>query len=188
MMAWRLFATKPLSEPMMAYCKLNHSEHISVKFEKACEKLHITNEVWNVWKIAAILSRPQCVNARRLAGALHVTADQYQSNVLVADPCGTWPVLRNALVAKSLVHVTAAWSTSYRCGTKRWFLRAWPRLWGFPVKITECELINCHGWPFPVSSLLRRIPRRCTTRVMQPLVPFKSLNDRLVKQYDDTNC
>ena len=32
-MACRLFGAKPLPEPMLAYCQLDHWEQISVKFE-----------------------------------------------------------------------------------------------------------------------------------------------------------
>ena len=32
-MAYRLFGTKPLPEPMLGYCQLDSWKHISVKFE-----------------------------------------------------------------------------------------------------------------------------------------------------------
>ena len=61
-MACRLVGAKPLSEPMLEYCYLDPWEQTSVKSyrnlnifiqENACENV--------VWKMAAILSRPQCV-------------------------------------------------------------------------------------------------------------------------------
>ena len=32
-MAWRLFGTKPLHEPMLTYCQLDPEKQISVEFE-----------------------------------------------------------------------------------------------------------------------------------------------------------
>ena len=59
-MACHLFGAKPLSEPMLLYCQLDHKEHISVEFylkvftqENALENV--------VCEKAAILSRPRYV-------------------------------------------------------------------------------------------------------------------------------
>ena len=55
-MAGRLVGAKPLPEPMMNYCQLDHWEHISVKFESE----YTISQSWNVFqnvvcKMAAIL-------------------------------------------------------------------------------------------------------------------------------------
>ena len=50
-MACRLSGAKPLSEPMLDYCKLDPSEQICIQ----------DNEFENVCKIAAILFHPQCL-------------------------------------------------------------------------------------------------------------------------------
>ena len=64
-MACRLASAKPLSEPMLEYCWLDPREQTSVKIN---QNLYISiqeNAFENVVrKIAAILSRPQCVNGK----------------------------------------------------------------------------------------------------------------------------
>ena len=51
-MACRLFGTKPLSEPMLPYCQLDHKVHISVKFHSKFKRFHSRNCtrkcLWNV--------------------------------------------------------------------------------------------------------------------------------------------
>ena len=60
-MACRLIGAKPLSEPTLDYCLLDSLEHISVKIELKSPYFQ-ENVFENVgWKVAAILSRPQCV-------------------------------------------------------------------------------------------------------------------------------
>ena len=62
-MAWRLFVAKPLSEPTLVYCQLDH------------ENIFLWNLIWNskkfiqenareniVCEMVAILCRPQCVD------------------------------------------------------------------------------------------------------------------------------
>ena len=62
-MACRLFGAKPLSEPMLPCCQLDHEDHISVKFYSNSKVLIHENAVENVvCKMAAIVSRSQCVN------------------------------------------------------------------------------------------------------------------------------
>ena len=58
-----LFGAKPLFEPMLAYCLLDHKKHISTKFY-----LKIEIAIWEnalkifICQMSAILTRPQCVN------------------------------------------------------------------------------------------------------------------------------
>ena len=53
---------KPLSEPMQPYCQLDPRENISVKFYLKLKKFILDYTLENfVCKMAAILSRPQCV-------------------------------------------------------------------------------------------------------------------------------
>ena len=62
-MACRLDGTKPLSEPMLGCCQFDPSEQMSVKFEIHDDIYIQENRFQNVaWEMAAILSRPQCVN------------------------------------------------------------------------------------------------------------------------------
>ena len=62
-MARRLFGGKPLSEPMLPYCRLDPKEHISqwnfIKNSKVFVQENALQHV--VCEMAAILSRPQCV-------------------------------------------------------------------------------------------------------------------------------
>ena len=59
--ACRLIGTKPLSEPVLVYSDLNHSEQISVKFKSRYETIIGGSRCENiVCKMAAILSRPKC--------------------------------------------------------------------------------------------------------------------------------
>ena len=64
-MAYRLAGTKPLSEPILEYCQLDPCEQISVKSGSKFIYIYIfiqENAFENVvWKMAAILARPQCV-------------------------------------------------------------------------------------------------------------------------------
>ena len=54
-----LFGTKPLSEPMMPYCQLDSTEHISVKFYLNLEVFSQGNVLENVvYQMVAILSQP----------------------------------------------------------------------------------------------------------------------------------
>ena len=45
-MACRLFGTKPLPEPMMAYCQLDSQEQISVKFKTEFSNFHSRKCIW----------------------------------------------------------------------------------------------------------------------------------------------
>ena len=70
MMACRLFRAKPLSKRMLGYCKLDHCEHISMKFWlKYMQTVFIAENAFeNIGcEMVAILSPPQCVNK-----ALHI--------------------------------------------------------------------------------------------------------------------
>ena len=58
-MAFYLIGAKPLSEPTLDYSLLDPWEQISVKFE--FKFLYFIQENV-VWKVAAILSGPQCDN------------------------------------------------------------------------------------------------------------------------------
>ena len=61
-MSWRLFGTKPLSEPMMYYCHSDPEEEASVKLYSKFTYFHCKNALEQVvWKMTAILSRPKCV-------------------------------------------------------------------------------------------------------------------------------
>ena len=62
-MACRLVGAKPLSESLLDYCQLDPCEHISMKFETKYNNFIDKNSFENVvWKMAAILSWPQCIN------------------------------------------------------------------------------------------------------------------------------
>ena len=67
-MACHLISVKPLSEPMMEYYWLDPWEHTSVKSYSQFINFHSRNAFENVvWKMAAILSQPQCVNECELS-------------------------------------------------------------------------------------------------------------------------
>ena len=62
-MACRLDGTKPLSKPVLEYCCLHHWKQTSVKYWSKFEYFLLRNAMKNVvWKMAANLSRSQCVN------------------------------------------------------------------------------------------------------------------------------
>ena len=62
-MACRLVGAKTLSESLLDYCQLDPCEHISMKFETKYNNFIDKNAFENaVWKMAAILSWPQCFN------------------------------------------------------------------------------------------------------------------------------
>ena len=62
-MACRLVSAKPLSEPMLEYGQLDPWEQISMKLLSDFKHFKSRKCIWNVvWKMAAIMSRPQCVN------------------------------------------------------------------------------------------------------------------------------
>ena len=46
-MACHLFGTKPLPEPMLAYCQLDSWKQISVKFESKFYHFHSSNYIWD---------------------------------------------------------------------------------------------------------------------------------------------
>ena len=62
-MACHLFSTKPLPEPMLAYCQLNSWKQISVKFESEFCHFHSRKCIWN-----CLLSqwRPFCPGGHEL--------------------------------------------------------------------------------------------------------------------------
>ena len=65
MMACRLIGTKPLSEQMLEHCQLDPWEQTSVKFQsKFIYMCFIQQNLYEniVWKMAIVLSQPQCVN------------------------------------------------------------------------------------------------------------------------------
>ena len=55
-MAWHLFSAKPLFEPMLAYCRLDPWQQISVKYQSKYNNFHIIKSIPEnvVCKIAAI--------------------------------------------------------------------------------------------------------------------------------------
>ena len=67
-MAWRRPGAKPLSEPMLEYYQLDPWKQTSVKSQSKFIYFHSRNFIQEnafenvIWKMAAILSRPQCVN------------------------------------------------------------------------------------------------------------------------------
>ena len=61
--AFRLYCTKPLSEPMLEYCQLDAEEQSSIKFNHNLNIFIHQNAFESVvCEIVAILSQPQCVN------------------------------------------------------------------------------------------------------------------------------
>ena len=67
-MGCHLFSTKPLSEPMLDYCQLDHKEHVtSIKFYLKIKHLFIHKNTFEniACKMAPMLSWPQCVNCCR---------------------------------------------------------------------------------------------------------------------------
>ena len=64
----QVLGTKPLSEPMMTYCQLDHKEHISVKCHLIFICFCIRKSTWKCrQQKAAILSLRQCVKWSFLA-------------------------------------------------------------------------------------------------------------------------
>ena len=56
-MVCRLFGAKPLSEPMMTYCQLDHKEHISIKYHLNSKVFIQENSFENILcEMATILS------------------------------------------------------------------------------------------------------------------------------------
>ena len=71
-MAWRLFGTKPLSTPMLAYCHLDSWKQISVKFKAEFYHFHSRKCIWNCrlpkW-------RPFCPGGEELRGSSLIIID-----------------------------------------------------------------------------------------------------------------
>ena len=79
-MACRLFGAKPLPEPMLAYCRLDFWQQISVKFESEFYHIHSRKCIWKYHlpmgsandkrryyaRMAAILSRGRWVSSLAL--------------------------------------------------------------------------------------------------------------------------
>ena len=66
-MACRLASAKPLSEPMLEYCQLHLCEQTSVKSWSKFMHFHSIKYIWQCHlELAAILSRPHCVNSLTL--------------------------------------------------------------------------------------------------------------------------
>ena len=88
LMAFLLFGAKPLSEPMLPYCQLDPTEHISVKFYSKFKSFHSRNALeYVISDMAAILSQPQCVEPYHVGPRLFQTN---QVNVMVADALAPW--------------------------------------------------------------------------------------------------
>ena len=67
-MVCRLTGAKPLFEPMLGNCCLDPQEQTYIFIQESA----FENDVW---EMAAILSRPQCVNSLRLSQAIwHVAS------------------------------------------------------------------------------------------------------------------
>ena len=69
-----LFVAKPWSEPMLVCCQLEPWEPISMKFKSILNTFHTRNTIeYVVYKIVAILSRPQCVtvNVQYIPRVMH---------------------------------------------------------------------------------------------------------------------
>ena len=62
-MGCRLFGAKPLSDPMMVYCQLDPKKRTSLKYYLRVN-FHSGKCSWKYCEMAAILSRPQCVNMK----------------------------------------------------------------------------------------------------------------------------
>ena len=58
----QIFGAKPLSEPMMTYCQLNHKEHISMKYYLKFRSFHSRNCIWNcrLWNGGHFVSVSMC--------------------------------------------------------------------------------------------------------------------------------
>ena len=95
-MACHLTASKPLSESMLKYCESKPYEQTSVKYQSKFTHF-IQEDIFKYvfWKMAAILSRPQCVNSiirKRIkqypcfAGPGHMLLEQW-------NPLGTVGVI-----------------------------------------------------------------------------------------------
>ena len=68
-MACRLFGATPLSEPVLFFCQLGHSEQMLMKFEYIYKDLHSRNECENVvCNFATISSRLYCVKTVNIKG------------------------------------------------------------------------------------------------------------------------
>ena len=65
-MACRMDGAKPLSEPMLEYCQLDPSKKFQWNLDRNSYTFIQENAFEDVvWKMAAILPRPQCVNDDR---------------------------------------------------------------------------------------------------------------------------
>ena len=76
-MACRLLGAKPLSEPMLAYCILDPTEHILMNFFQNSKVFIQGNTLENVVCVmAAILSRLQYVNSCPTISCCHSIFDK----------------------------------------------------------------------------------------------------------------
>ena len=95
-MAFCLFGTKPLSEPMLPYCQLDPKEYISLKFYSKFEIFIKGNGIENVvCENENILSQPQCVNVWMpwTMTWLHIHSCNHRGNISLE--IWTWSVIHD---------------------------------------------------------------------------------------------
>ena len=92
--------TKPLSEPMLPYCELDHNEHISVKFHLKFKRFPRNALEDVICEMAAILSWPQRVNVRlrKMVYVESLILSRYSLEVALSGRSPNWcPTTRGRL-------------------------------------------------------------------------------------------
>ena len=84
-MACRLIVAKSLSEPMLWYCSWDPKEYIYVQFHLKFASIHAKKCTFEyvVCEMAAILSRPQCLNTRIIQNRFKVYSKQFICDITV---------------------------------------------------------------------------------------------------------
>ena len=126
-MARHLFGAKPLSEPMLAYCYLDHWEQISMKFNP-----NKTIFVKMSLKISSAKWRPFCLGPSVLETKVElITFGQYSKTLLTYF--NTEGINRHGMVFKCLSNYSQ-WVNSFAgsflgCRLKYWLILSFWRYW-----------------------------------------------------------
>ena len=100
-MTCRLFSAKPLSDPVMTYCQLNHEEHISKQHCLKFKSFHSSKAFEDiVCEMAAILSQLQSVN--RLCDKESASTSYNKVKFVFVRECGL--NLADAVMQRSMSH------------------------------------------------------------------------------------
>ena len=104
-MACRLFGTKPLPDPMMAYSQLDSWEQISVKFESEFYHFH---SIKCIWKCCLPNWRPFCPGGDELMFQQHQVNNEQNNMDIYTSACKDMTFMSTSLFQASFLKL---WKT-----------------------------------------------------------------------------